>query len=645
VKNLYVYSAMLSMVLLQNLAGQNSEIKENFISRGWKDYNAGVRATSTMTSDYDVKYYRLNLSANPAVRYIRGSVTTYFTPKINNFNTIHFNLRNNMSVDSVKYHGSHVLSHNFISPTLLQINLPASIQTSVLDSLTIYYQGAPINDGFGSFGMSTTSCGGLHNKVMWTLSEPYGAKNWWPCKETLEDKADSIDMIVTCPVPYRVAGNGLLVDSINMIDSTKYHWKHRYPIPAYLVAFAIANYKSYSDRVYPPGDTPIEVLNYVYPCDSATVAQQTPNMTPMFLYFIEKFGAYPYKNEKYGHAQCGFGGGMEHSTMSFMGGFSRLLLAHELAHQWFGDKITCGSWQDIWLNEGFATYLEGLTCEKGWGDQSWINWKTSKINNVTSNNSGSTYVTDTVNVGNIFNGRLVYNKGALILHMLRWKLGDSLFFKSIRNYINDPALSYGFARTNNLIAILNATTGIDMTEFFNDWLYSQGWPNYNITWSKDAVCQKTYVTIVQTHSANMGTFFEMPVPISFTGIINGNTVTDTVVFDQNSPMQLKFDYSLGFNPTSAAFDPEKWLCAKATITEVPFNNQRHIIWKGTVNDDWHNAANWDCGVPTANDDVTIPDNGHPCTVKSNTIADCRKLIIKDAAVFKTESGAVLNIHQ
>jgi aminopeptidase N len=297
-------------------------------------------------------------------------------------------------------------------------------------------------------------------------------------------------MIVTCPVPYRVAGNGLLVDSINMIDSTKYHWKHRYPIPAYLVAFAIANYKSYSDIVYPPDDTPIEVLNYVYPCDSATVAQQTPNMTPMFLYFIEKFGAYPYKKEKYGHAQCGFGGGMEHSTMSFMGGFSRLLLAHELAHQWFGDKITCGSWQDIWLNEGFATYLEGLTCEKGWGDQSWINWKTSKINNVTSNNSGSTYVTDTVNVGNIFNGRLVYNKGALILHMLRWKLGDSLFFKSIRNYINDPALSYGFARTNNLKTVLNATTGIDMTEFFNDWLYSQGWPNYNITWSKDAAMSK-----------------------------------------------------------------------------------------------------------------------------------------------------------
>lgn len=103
---------------------------------------------------------------------------------------------------------------------------------------------------------------------------------------------------------------------------------------------------------------------------------------------------------------------------------------------------------------------------------------------------------------------------------------------------------------------MNASTGIDMTEFFNDWLYNQGWPNYNITWSKDIACQKIYVTIGQTHSANLGTFFEMPVPISFTGIVNGNTVTDTVVFDQNSPTQMKFEYNLGFNPTSAAFDPE-----------------------------------------------------------------------------------------
>ena len=479
---------------------------------------------------------------------------------------------------------------------------------------------------------------------MWTLSEPYGAKTWWPCKETLDDKADSIDLLMTVPVPYRVAGNGLLVQEITHPNqTTTFRWKHRYPIPAYLVAFSIADYSVYSDFVPVPGQNPIEVLNYVYPCNT-TVQNQTPLLIPIFQYYVEKFGNYPFQNEKYGHAQCGFGGGMEHSTMSFMGSFSKTLMAHELAHQWFGDKITCGSWQDIWLNEGFATYLEGLICEQGLGDATWMNWKTGKINNVTGNNFGSTYVTDTTNISNIFSSRLVYNKGALILHMLRWKLGDSLFFQSLYNYINHPALAYGFAKTPQFKNIVESTSGIDLTGFFNDWLYGQGWPNYQINWSKDIPCQKVYVTMNQTHSGGQGTFFEMPVPISFTGSVNGNTVTDTLVFDQDSPSALRFDHGLGFTPSSASFDPEKWLCAKATITEVPFDNQRHIVWEGGEDDDWHNPDNWDCGVPTALDDVTIPSGSPVCVIKSGNVAECRELHVKNTALLVTQPGATLNIH-
>ncbi|MBK8545986.1 MAG: M1 family metallopeptidase [Saprospiraceae bacterium] len=624
--------------------GQETDKDVRYITKGWKYYDGG-RNVTTLHSDYNVHYYRLNLTvSNPGVRYLSGSVTTYFKPKTTGFNAIHFNFMNNMTVDSVKFHNALVSTYSFTSPTILRINLPVILPVNVSDSITVYYKGAPIIDGFGSFGIGSTGCSGSNTSVMWTLSEPYGAKTWWPCKETLDDKADSLDLIMTVPQPYRVAGNGLLVQETTNPNNTKtYRWKHRYAIPAYLVAFAIANYSAYSNFVPVPGQNPIEVLNYIYPCNT-TAQNQTPLMTPMFQYFIQKFGTYPYNNEKYGHAQCGFGGGMEHSTMSFMGGFSRTLMAHELAHQWFGDKITCGSWQDIWLNEGFATYLEGLICQQGLGDNTWTNWKTGKINSVTGNNLGSTYVTDTTNVSSIFSSRLVYNKGALILHMLRWKLGDNVFFQSIYNYINDPVLSYGFAKTPQLKSIIESTAGVNLTEFFNDWLYGQGWPNYNITWSKDTTCQKIYVTINQTHSANQGTFFEMPVPVSFTGTINGNTVTDTVVFDQNSPTQLSFDYYLGFNPTSATFDPEKWLCAKATITEVPFNNRRHIIWQGDVNDDWHNAANWDCGIPTSLDDVTIPAGMPVCVIKTGATANCRKLTVKNAASLVTQPGAILNIN-
>jgi len=592
------------------------------------------------TSDYDVHYHRLELSVNPGIYYINGKVTTYFKPVVSSMQTIFFDFRENMIVDSVKYHGSHIFSYTFNTPVTLQINIPQNIAMGVSDSITVYYQGAPYTDGFGSFVSSSTTCGGQNNKIMWTLSEPYGSKNWWPCKETLNDKADSLDVIIKCPQPYRAAGNGLLVLETTNADNTKtYHWKHRYPIPAYLVAFAVADYSVYSDWVSIPNDVSIEVLNYVYPCNTSA-ASQTPLIIPMMQYYVQKLGSYPYKNEKYGHAQCGFGGGMEHSTMSFMGGFSRTLMAHELAHQWFGDKITCGSWQDIWLNEGFATYLEGMICEQGLGDQTWSDWKNGKINNVTGNNYGSTFVTDTTNIGSIFNSRLVYNKGALILHMLRWKLGDQTFFNALHNYINSPGLAYKYAKTIDFINALETVSGIQLDDYFNDWLYGQGWPNYTIQWSKDASCNKIYLSITQTHSAGQGTFFDMPVPVRFT---NGTT-SQTLVFNQSSPQHLYFDATLSFIPTSAVFDPDRWLCAKSTVAEIPFDNHRHIVWTGSTNNDWNEASNWDCGVPTFMDDVTIPSGTPICLVPPSTMAHCRKMIIEQHGQLRVETGAQLNIH-
>lgn len=621
------------------LLAQNTDKDIHFIPKGWKDFQP-LRSMTTTTSDYDVHYYRLNLNADPAVQYISGVVTTYFKPKVSNFSTIHFNLRDTMIVDSVLFHNQLITNYSFINATTLQIVLPNILTQNVSDSIAVFYRGVPIVSGFGSLQKSTNSCS-PNNKVLWTLSQPYGALNWWPCKQTLDDKADSIDMIVTCPIPYRVAGNGLLVQETTNPNNTKtYRWKHRYPIPAYLVAFAVANYKVYSDWVPIAGGPPIEVLNYLYSCNSSD-SSKTSHIIPMMQYYVNKLGDYPYKNEKYGHAQFGFNGsGMEHSTMSFMGGFNKLLLAHELAHQWFGDKITCGSWQDIWLNEGFATYMEGLTCEQNIGNSPWTSWKSNTINNVTSNNFGSTYVTDTSSTSSIFNLRLVYNKGALILHMLRWKLGDAVFFDGLYDYINDPNLSYNFAKSYQFKDVMEAASGMDLDEFFNDWLYGQGFPNYNIKWSKDTACDKVYVTINQSHSANQGLFFEMPVAIRFT---NG-AQSDTIIFDQKSASDSLFNHMLSFSPTDASFDPDKWLCAKAVVTQVAFNNHRKIVWNGNVSDNWHHVGNWDCGIPTANDDVTIPELSPICKIHYNMAAECKSLKVHNQASLVTERNATLTIH-
>ena len=236
----------------------------------------------------------------------------------------------------------------------------------------------------------------------------------------------------------------LVNETDNGITRTAFY-KHRYPIASYLVAFAVTNFKVLNHSVQ-LGSVNLPMITYCYPESENSFQQNTPKVLQQLSLFHQYFGAYPFINEKYGHTQFSWGGGMEHQTNSFIVSPDENLMAHELAHQWFGDKITCGSWQDIWLNEGFATYLSYFYFEKS-DPANHINRLKSLNNSITNSPGGSVWVDDTTNVGRIFNSRLSYNKGAYLLHMLRWVLGDTLFFRGIRQYVNDPKLAYGFART------------------------------------------------------------------------------------------------------------------------------------------------------------------------------------------------------
>jgi len=499
------------------------------------------------SSGYDVKYMRMELTIDPAVLYLSGNVNTTIEARTD-INEARMQLIRDFTIQSIKYQGQEV-QFTHTDPFDLTILFPTTLTAGNTAEIEITYSGTPSTaQGFGSVGI------GQHEgvPVFWTLSEPYGARDWWPGKNDLTDKIDSLDVIVHSPQAYRTASNGLLISDTVIGTERTNHWKHRYPIVPYLVAVAVTNYAVYVDSAWSAGKF-VPVVNYVYPEDLEEIRPRTENTPPLIDLYTELFIPYPFSDEKYGHAQFGWGGGMEHQTMSFMGRFDFEIIAHELAHQWFGDMVTLNSWHDIWLNEGFATYLTGLAYEHMFDGFYWYRWKRLTLNFVTLLPGGSVYVADTANVNRIFDSRLSYRKGALVLHSLRWIVGDTAFFDACKSYLTDPLAAYGFASTDMLKFYMETASGKDLTEFFDDWYYGEGFPSYvlDVTSTED---QKYNVSLSQTTSHPSVDFFEMPVPVTF----YGPQFDTTIVFDHQQNGQ-SWVIDIGFTPDSIVIDPEIWL--------------------------------------------------------------------------------------
>jgi aminopeptidase N len=516
----------------------------------------------TAEPNINITYYKLDLAVSSAVRFVSGSVTIKAQSVISGLTSITLDLRNSMHVDSIKTPNTN-LSFSQLATSLV-ITLDRGYSDGEPVTMQIFYAGSPTSTGFGSYAFSS------HQGYPWiyTLSEPYGARDWWPCKDHPLDKADSVDIWVTVDTSLKVGSNGILRAVVENGDGTHtYRWEERYPISTYLIFMAIANYAEFTGWWRYADTDSMPVLNYVLPEHLAGAQTNLPKSIDMLSFFSNLYGLYPFVKEKYGHADFGWGGGMEHQTMTCLGNYDETLMAHELAHQWFGDMITCGNWANIWMNEGFATYSACLYHEQKLGPSFFASYMNGIMTSAKST-TASLYVQDTSNVSTLFSSSLVYNKGATVLHMLRHVLGDSTFFHALRAYAGDPRFRFNNATTEDFRQVCEAQSGKDLGYFFNEWVYGKGYPQYTYSWGAVPDTDGGYIIpirITQTAGSNPA-FFTMPLDIK----VQGQGWDTTVVVYNNLADQF-FSIHTARIPSIVALDPNNWVLKSLSYASVDEN--------------------------------------------------------------------------
>jgi len=502
------------------------------------------------TNAYDVTYYTLDFRFDIASSILYGKVTIRGSAAESNLQRIDLDMDDSLSVTSI---GGDAISCNHRN-NILSLQLNKILKENETFNVSITYSGLEKkNNDRGIYFQYHDSA-----PVISTLSEPYYAHTWFPCKDRLGDKADSVDINITVPSELKSVSNGTLVRIIENDDGTcTYCWQERYPIAVYLISLAISDYTYWSENYFGiDGFSSMPLEFWIYP-DFDTIARPFLNMTAdMMTYFASLWGEYPFIKEKYGQVQFSWGGGMEHQTATSLGSFSEMLICHELAHSWWGNDVTCASWKHIWLNEGFARYAEALWREKDEGTIGLKNYMTD-LNRPSRWRAGSLYVQDTSDVNNIFN-QIVYDKGAWVLHMLRGLTGYEKFFEILKRYRQE--YSGGFATTADFQKKCEEIYDQSLDWFFEQWVYGVGQPHYQVNWqayrhSLNSWKLKVAISQIQTGA----TIFRMPLTLLFSDSLNDTTfiVTDSLATQY-------FTFYCNFKPDSVALDPDNWVLKNAT---------------------------------------------------------------------------------
>jgi aminopeptidase N len=514
---------------------------------------------------YDAVSYVIDIAMNPTTKYITGRVVASITPVSETLYSADFNLDDVFAVAETREAGGRTLAMQH-TPGIITVSFPGGIAPGDTVDIEILYTGYPETAAdpglhFSSYGVSP---------VIFSLSEPWSARAWWPCKDYADDKA-TFDIYFSVPASLTAASNGTYMGYTEETQwgapYRKYHWHESYPMATYLASIAASNYTILTDSfVYAPGDT-MPITHYVYPSLAAN-AQIDFNITvPALTFFSEMFGTYPFAAEKFGHALCPLGGGMEHQTLTSYGSFLirgdhyyDYILVHELSHQWFGDMITCKNWVHVWLNEGFASYCEALWFEHLQGPSKLKSYMEGKDRPLLWN--GPILRDPDVTDPWYYFDNVVYNKAAWVLHMLRHVTGDSTFFDILKDWCSDPERRYGAAETNDFVAVCEARYGASLGWFFNEWLTRTDRLGYQWSHKEYELNGATNVTIAVDQVQDL--LYTMPVDFRIT---TTSGVMDTVFWIDERHEEFHLSFPLDDPVIDVAFDPGHWiLCDKNEVT-------------------------------------------------------------------------------
>jgi len=530
------------------------------------------------TEKYDVNYYGLDLSMTNTSTYLSGTAEIKAKARVI-LDSALFELFPTFTISEIRVNGIPVSYSRNVSA----IKVPVNASANEVFRIETDYLGTPpdaATNPLGGGGMTYATSPSWGNHVVWSLSEPFSAYEWFPVKQSLRDKADSCSVKITVPDSCKAGSNGILENVVDLGNGfARFEWKHRHPIDYYLISVAVAKYVEHNLYANPVGTpAPILIQNFIY---------DNPQTLPNFLnrinetadfieLFYDLYGPYPFEDEKYGHCMAPLSGGMEHQTMTTQGFFEKTLTSHELGHQWWGDNVTCASWSDIWVNEGFASYSEYLMLENLYPSEK-NQHMTEVHNNVMSQTGGSVWFADSLNTNRIFSGRLTYDKGAGIVHTLRFLVNDdNLFFNSLRAFQNQYAdsVATGIDVRNKFAE----TTGIDFTPFFEQWYFGEGYPTYSLRYKQ--VGSDLLLQINHTASKpNVTPTFTNPLEIR----ISRQGQSDTIIrFEIGSNQELFTVSNIGIITGSMGIDPRNWIMNRAG--SIVQDNTLNLVEELPIND-------------------------------------------------------------